>query len=283
MARTHAAKKLLSTIRKGKGGKRSSVPEVELKKGIPSEGRARAISHSPRSVGGLDRLKDFYSNKEKTEELKNMMRKPPTAPKIEKKHSADESKDYHEHIQHVIDNVPKIALSTLPKCQALTEELLRLLRKRMGITSRKPLPTPLVVNQTPKNNIKLSQRSSSASERPLPRPKTSLSQGLQMHVTALAIYLNAALSDAAETTMLKNANLLPLNTEGDDLIQKLSDGLILAAFINHAIPGTIDTRALNTSHWHDPDHNPFNQRGFFGSRASPANSERKVLTYCIPK
>jgi len=278
MARTHAAKKLLSTIRKGKGGKRSSVPEVELKKGIPSEGRARAISHSPRSVGGLDRLKDFYSNKEKTEELKNMMRKPPTAPKIEKKHSADESKDYHEHIQHVIDNVPKIALSTLPKCQALTEELLRLLRKRMGITSRKPLPTPLVVNQTPKNNIKLSQRSSSASERPLPRPKTSLSQGLQMHVTALAIYLNAALSDAAETTMLKNANLLPLNTEGDDLIQKLSDGLILAAFINHAIPGTIDTRALNTSHWHDPDHNPFNQRGFFGSRASPANSERKILT-----
>eukprot|EP00466_Bigelowiella_natans_P013508 jgi/Bigna1/137459/aug1.39_g12167 len=249
MARTHAAKKLLSTIRKGKVG---------------------CGQLACNSVGGLDRLKDFYSNKEKTEELKNMMRKPPTAPKIEKKHSADESKDYHEHIQHVIDNVPKIALSTLPKCQALTEELLRLLRKRMGITSRKPLPTPLVVNQTPK--------SSSASERPLPRPKTSLSQGLQMHVTALAIYLNAALSDAAETTMLKNANLLPLNTEGDDLIQKLSDGLILAAFINHAIPGTIDTRALNTSHWHDPDHNPFNQRGFFGSRASPANSERKILT-----
>ena len=41
------------------------------------------------------------------------------------------------------------------------------------------------------------------------------------------------------------ARHLPLDVESNELFSKIHDGLILCALINHAIPDTIDERAIN--------------------------------------
>jgi plastin-1 len=59
-------------------------------------------------------------------------------------------------------------------------------------------------------------------------------------MSAFAEHLNQSLKEDKE---LKH--LLPIETKGTDLCRKVYDGLLLSKFINVAIPGTIDERALN--------------------------------------
>jgi len=59
-------------------------------------------------------------------------------------------------------------------------------------------------------------------------------------MSAFAEHLNQCLQDDKD---LKH--LLPIETKGVDLCKKVYDGLLLSKFINVAIPGTIDERALN--------------------------------------
>jgi len=59
-------------------------------------------------------------------------------------------------------------------------------------------------------------------------------------MSAFAEHMNQCLSKDPD---LKH--LLPIETKGTDLCRKVYDGLLLSKFINIAIPGTIDERALN--------------------------------------
>lgn len=59
-------------------------------------------------------------------------------------------------------------------------------------------------------------------------------------MSAFAEHMNQCLKDDKD---LKH--LLPVETKGTDLCRKVYDGLLLSKFINVAIPGTIDERALN--------------------------------------
>lgn len=54
-------------------------------------------------------------------------------------------------------------------------------------------------------------------------------------------HINSVLEDNPLTK-----NILPINPDTDDLFKKCKDGLLLCALINHAVPDTIDVRALNT-------------------------------------
>jgi len=59
-------------------------------------------------------------------------------------------------------------------------------------------------------------------------------------MSAFAEHMNQSLKDDKD---LKH--LLPVETKGTDLCRKVYDGLLLSKFINIAVPGTIDERALN--------------------------------------
>jgi len=59
-------------------------------------------------------------------------------------------------------------------------------------------------------------------------------------VSAFSEHLNQSLKDDPD---LKH--LLPIETKGLDLCKKVKDGLLIAKFINVAVPDTIDPRALN--------------------------------------
>jgi hypothetical protein len=64
------------------------------------------------------------------------------------------------------------------------------------------------------------------------------------------------------------------------------DGLILAALVNHGAPDTIDVRALNSKHYHDPEFHPFlhesnkliaNKGADAKSRDGPQGTDRPTL------
>lgn len=59
-------------------------------------------------------------------------------------------------------------------------------------------------------------------------------------MAAFAEHINQCLGDDAELKYL-----LPINPQGVDLCHKVRDGVLLAKFINKAVPDTIDERALN--------------------------------------
>ncbi|GAB5358786.1 hypothetical protein AAMO2058_000488600 [Amorphochlora amoebiformis] len=153
-------------------------------------------------------------------------------------------------------------------CTVAAEELLEILRKKLPkrtpslteqgktIVGRPPLapkqlakPKPVVVNPEAKD-----EKLKKDSTKKLPRLKTHLSSIETENAMVLANYINRILQG---DELLVKTNLLPINAETDDLFQKISDGLILAKFINYAQPGTIDIRAMNINHWHDPNLHPW--------------------------
>lgn len=62
----------------------------------------------------------------------------------------------------------------------------------------------------------------------------------QEEMTAFSEHLNYVLGDDADCK-----HLMPIDTEGIDLCEKVSDGVLLCKFINKAVPDTIDMRAVN--------------------------------------
>lgn len=64
----------------------------------------------------------------------------------------------------------------------------------------------------------------------------------QEEVRAYAVYLNTVLAGDKQLS-----HILPINPATPDLLVKMRDSWILAKFVNHAVPHTIDTRALNES------------------------------------
>lgn len=62
----------------------------------------------------------------------------------------------------------------------------------------------------------------------------------QEEMTAFSEHLNFVLEDDADCK-----HLMPIDTEGVDLCDKVSDGVLLCKFINKAVPDTIDMRAVN--------------------------------------
>lgn len=190
----------------------------------------------------------------------------------------------------------------MDECRISAEELLKILMQKLGIKEKpKPKPAPKPEPKIPEKKLnpliiappgpvlskkievfpdyfspkakKQNRTLVAENTKKLPRPKTNLSGALQEHVTVLAKYFNIAM-DGDE--LLVKSNLLPLHTSDDDLIQKISDGLILAKFINIAQPGTIDIRAMNTDHWHDPKYHPFlHNQGGIGSILDKKGGEKE--------
>ena len=59
----------------------------------------------------------------------------------------------------------------------------------------------------------------------------------------------AAFSDWINSNLVMDkdlSHLLPLSTDGKDLYNKITDGILLSKIINHSCPDTIDERAINT-------------------------------------
>lgn len=88
----------------------------------------------------------------------------------------------------------------------------------------------------------------------IPRPMVPLTESGQVQVRVLTEYINSVLGD---NKSLQGANIVPVDPGSADLIHKVGDGMLLAALINHGAPDTIDARALNTRHYHDPRFHPF--------------------------
>lgn len=62
----------------------------------------------------------------------------------------------------------------------------------------------------------------------------------QEEMSAFAEHLNFVMEDDGDCKYL-----LPINPDGVDLCDKVSDGILLCKFINKAVPDTIDERAIN--------------------------------------
>eukprot|EP00467_Chlorarachnion_reptans_P015344 CAMPEP_0114538970 /NCGR_PEP_ID=MMETSP0109-20121206/30437_1 /TAXON_ID=29199 /ORGANISM="Chlorarachnion reptans, Strain CCCM449" /LENGTH=1609 /DNA_ID=CAMNT_0001723045 /DNA_START=34 /DNA_END=4863 /DNA_ORIENTATION=+ len=176
-------------------------------------------------------------------------------------------------------------------CKVKAELLLEILNGKIGIQAK--APAPMIVKQdsvlrtslrTPKSlrttlNLRTASRKKpkgtlkSHSNKPLPRPRTNLSNQMQVHVATLAAYFNEVLKN---DELLVKCNLIPIKLEGDDLIQKLSDGLILAKFINIIQKDTIDIRAMNTEHFHDPNYHPFlHSQGMLTAKMKSTDESRE--------
>mmetsp|Transcript_6221 Transcript_6221/g.9528 ORF Transcript_6221/g.9528 Transcript_6221/m.9528 type:complete len:1580 (+) Transcript_6221:91-4830(+) len=183
--------------------------------------------------------------------------------------------------------------SEIAACRVKTLDLLALLDKRLGLQSAalsssnviiskqtastaKPKKTvvskPKKIISPPVAKMSVNITSPNSASRRLPRPAVRLDESQMDHVRALAQYLNNVLSG---DELLEKAGILPLQVESADLIHKVSDGLLLAEYINHAAPGTIDTRAMNTEHWHDPNFHPYLHN--IGGISKPDENGRKIL------
>ena len=78
------------------------------------------------------------------------------------------------------------------------------------------------------------------SSAPLPWPVVSLTPGQQVEVDCYSRYVNRHLQGDEALR-----HLLPLQEGSSELLVKVRDGLLLAQLLNHAVPGLIDSRALN--------------------------------------